>query len=76
MFYIFYLVLIFSIVIITLQYYQANKGRFLITVSISILFSFTIFIWLQEYDFLFFLIYINFFLYLMTLVSLSKRTKY
>jgi hypothetical protein len=70
----FYIPIIIALVIIIVQYHNAKKGNLLLTVFLAISFSIFIKLLLMEYSYLFLLIYINFFLYLMSLVTYFTRS--
>ena len=70
----FYIPIVIALVIIIVQYHNAKKGNLLLTVILAISFSIFIKLLLMEYSFLFLLIYINFFLYLMSLITYFTRS--
>ena len=69
----FYFPIIIALIIIIVQCHNAKKGNLLLTVLLAISFSIFIKLLLMEYNYLFLLIYINFFLYLMSLVTYFTR---
>lgn len=70
----FYVPIIIAIVFIVVQYHHAKKGNLQITIFIAISFSILINFLLWEYSYLFLLLYVNFVLYLMSLVTYFTRS--
>ncbi|AMA62659.1 putative membrane protein [Kurthia sp. 11kri321] len=72
----FYVVFLYSMIFIVWQYHLAKKGRFLVASIISMIYSLLIFNFLQGESFMFLTVYINCYLYLMTLVAYLKKSSF
>ncbi|HBJ00006.1 MAG TPA: hypothetical protein DDY89_02185 [Lysinibacillus sp.] len=70
----FYIPILIIIVLIVIQCHYAKKGNLLFTILLAISFSILIKFLLWESNYLFLLLYVNFFLYLISLVTYFTRS--
>lgn len=70
----FYIPIIIMIVLIVIQCHNGKKGNLFLTILLAISFSILIKFLLWESNYLFLLLYVNFFLYLISLVTYFTRS--
>ncbi|MBG9691476.1 hypothetical protein CTN02_11730 [Lysinibacillus sphaericus] len=69
----FYIPILIIIVLIVIQCHYAKKGNLLLTILLATSFSILIKFLLWDSNYLFLLLYVNFFLYLISLVTYFTR---
>ncbi len=69
----FYILILIIIVLIVIQCHHAKKGNLIFTILLAIAFYILIKFLLWDSNYLFLLLYVNFFLYLISLVTYFTR---